>query len=1262
MNPLRNLRSFAFWSLPYVALLLLVLWGRTQDSGFLWATGAITILAAVTWMRKTPVPSGYHRVCVCWVLLLLALMAAGVTAWRLHYITTNWQRVVSARESRAVQELDERFRELMAQGEDVAGRAARLAETMDAEALLPELVRLRTPSVVSAVAVVDSMGELEAWVGEHRGRLPAAVRALSEGVVYNDGPLFSHVYIAKPIQDGRGHAFSAVLLQAGLGLREGEVHGFADQFAAETGVRPHFGAGPALNAVWELIHVGEVLAHATLEMPGQAEWRAAVERNGRRVVLALLGIGLVVIGSAWLAAGLPPSPSRALPLLAALPPLALAPLGDVLGVERAFSPALFLLPGMDLSLGRLVALLLPIAALVSTVPFRSTVTQRPGLRLLLGAGVASLALVVFVQVFMRDASAPLLESESHLWGGFLAACLLSLSVVFVLAISALNGGEHAGVASNGRMEWLRRYPLALILSGLTVGSGLALAIVVWGGADISAHPALPLLWALPFVPLALGLSAYTGRGRRCICWLAAGWLAFTGVAPQLWVAQLDARMAAAERELETLGARPDPFLEYLLWRFAHEVRRNDERGERGRELLYGAWLASGLAREAYPARITLWRSDAMPAHEIALAGAAESVPLWDAPPHFLVPSLRRAGDRNEPLVETVEEVPGVNKILAVPLTGDRAVSVVIPPRRSLDGTTVLGPFFGIERRPHIKLTLVRAVSDHEGLGEPTERRRTDQGWRTERLVSYPDGDYHASLDLRLPPKGVRLARGALLLAVSLAVLGLVWVTGQTARGEPPRPPGGWISWLQSFRARITLALFVFFLAPCILFGWAAYRAAAGEVARTARIVAERAASQAVASFPAAAGNLHTLSAHTGEEILYYFRGELANASSPVVFEMGLFGSWMSPAAYQALTSGQEHSVVETLDLAGRPYMVAYKRLSAAGVLGVPVWLAAGEAAVRQREMAHLVLFAALMGGLLSLGLSVVVGKTLARPISRMRSAAGMVGAGQLRVQLPEGRGDEFGELFAAFNTMVRRLRDARFKELRTARVLAWGEVARQVAHEIKNPLTPVKLSVQHLQRAYLDERSDYREILDINVKHILSEIERLTEISRVFMRFAAPAAAAGPLEAVDVGAVVREALTLYQASDPAVNYREEIEPDLPLGAARPGEVKEVVLNLLENARTAVEGEGNIQLGVSCNDGMLELVVRDDGVGISQELLQRIFEPHFSTRSSGTGLGLAIVRLLVESWGGSVSAESEPGQGATLRVRIPLADSANVSDK
>jgi signal transduction histidine kinase len=221
---------------------------------------------------------------------------------------------------------------------------------------------------------------------------------------------------------------------------------------------------------------------------------------------------------------------------------------------------------------------------------------------------------------------------------------------------------------------------------------------------------------------------------------------------------------------------------------------------------------------------------------------------------------------------------------------------------------------------------------------------------------------------------------------------------------------------------------------------------------------------------------------------------------------------------------------------------------------------------------------------------------------------------------------------------------------RAERVIAWGEMARQVAHEIKNPLTPMRLGMQHLRRARRDGRVDFDRVLEENTARVLAEIDRLDEIARAFSRYGAAPVEDPPPEPVDVAAVARDVLELERMGAEDLAW----EADIPRGevwvAARDRELREVLLNLLENARLAKARRVAVRL-TTLSSGGVELRVEDDGEGIPEHLLTRVFEPHFSTRTSGSGLGLAISRRLIERWGGELTAESRSGEGTSLILRL-----------
>jgi len=246
---------------------------------------------------------------------------------------------------------------------------------------------------------------------------------------------------------------------------------------------------------------------------------------------------------------------------------------------------------------------------------------------------------------------------------------------------------------------------------------------------------------------------------------------------------------------------------------------------------------------------------------------------------------------------------------------------------------------------------------------------------------------------------------------------------------------------------------------------------------------------------------------------------------------------------------------------------------------------------------------------------------------------------RIRVQVAALLGDPRGCVVALDDTT---------ELTRAVRVLAWGELARQVAHEIKNPLTPIRLGIQHLQRARRHGSADFDATLEQTGQQILAEIERLDAIARAFARFGAPPAEASPLHQADLTAIARDAAALYALGD---GTPVRVRGDQPVEVlVRKDEVREVLINLVENARNA--GATDIEIVVLASGaGPAVLEVRDNGRGISDQDLPHIFEPHFSTTTSGTGLGLAICRRLVESWGAAIGVESPAGQGTTVRIEF-----------
>jgi signal transduction histidine kinase len=294
-----------------------------------------------------------------------------------------------------------------------------------------------------------------------------------------------------------------------------------------------------------------------------------------------------------------------------------------------------------------------------------------------------------------------------------------------------------------------------------------------------------------------------------------------------------------------------------------------------------------------------------------------------------------------------------------------------------------------------------------------------------------------------------------------------------------------------------------------------------------------------------------------------------------------------------------------------------------------------------------------VGGLaLALLLGAVVARRTSRPLVELAGGAAAVARGELDVKVrAEGR-DEVGELGRAFNRMTAELAAARESLVRAERVAAWREIAQRIAHEIKNPLTPIQMAVETLQRAQKKGAEQFDDLFAESAKTILDEVARLKAIVAEFSSFAR--LPAPRLQPCDLGEIVESALALYAAGN--VPLERALDAGLPPVRADKDQVTQVLLNLLENARDAIGDRpgGLIRVRTTAIDGRVELAVADNGPGLTDEARAKLFTPYFTTKARGTGLGLAIVHRIVTDHGGEIRVDGSPGAGAVFTVRLPRA--------
>jgi len=221
------------------------------------------------------------------------------------------------------------------------------------------------------------------------------------------------------------------------------------------------------------------------------------------------------------------------------------------------------------------------------------------------------------------------------------------------------------------------------------------------------------------------------------------------------------------------------------------------------------------------------------------------------------------------------------------------------------------------------------------------------------------------------------------------------------------------------------------------------------------------------------------------------------------------------------------------------------------------------------------------------------------------------------------------------------------------RDMAWAEVARRLAHEIKNPLTPIRLSAERLEHKLTDRLSaDDAAVLHRATRTIVNQVDAMKDMVRDFADFARPVSAQ-PLVAVDLAALLDEVLGLYGDLEPMLERR--IATGLPAVAGHPTQLRQVFHNVLTNAKDALEGQTQPRLSVSLQPATegIELCVTDNGSGFPEALMTRAFEPYTTTKERGTGLGLAIVRKVVEAHGGSVEIGNIEPHGARVTITLPV---------
>ena len=394
-----------------------------------------------------------------------------------------------------------------------------------------------------------------------------------------------------------------------------------------------------------------------------------------------------------------------------------------------------------------------------------------------------------------------------------------------------------------------------------------------------------------------------------------------------------------------------------------------------------------------------------------------------------------------------------------------------------------------------------------------------------------------------------------------------------------------------------------------------------------------------------------------QDVNLFDRSQLVATSQRDLFDSGLLATRTPASAYRRIALDRLPTFVADDRLGAFNYLVAAAPVPARGqdaVLSVPLVLRQREIEREIDELNRGILAGAVVVILFAAGLGASVAGRISDPIARLTRATRQITAGRLDVRIVADTADELRRLVDDFNSMAATLSDQRTALARTNQLKAWNEMARQVAHEIKNPLTPIQLAAEHLQRVHEDQGRPLGGVFDQCLVTILRQVRLLRQIAGEFSTFAADPAPS--FSTVALAGLVEDIVGAYRAGLSAT-YRLDVRVPAELPAVRIDRtlVARALTNLVENAFQAMPSGGVLTIAAdTAVTNVVTLIISDTGVGMDAEARARAFEPYFSTKTAGSGLGLPNAKRNVELSGGSLTLDSVRGQGTTITVRLPVA--------
>ncbi|MBN2016678.1 MAG: GHKL domain-containing protein [Candidatus Cloacimonetes bacterium] len=302
----------------------------------------------------------------------------------------------------------------------------------------------------------------------------------------------------------------------------------------------------------------------------------------------------------------------------------------------------------------------------------------------------------------------------------------------------------------------------------------------------------------------------------------------------------------------------------------------------------------------------------------------------------------------------------------------------------------------------------------------------------------------------------------------------------------------------------------------------------------------------------------------------------------------------------------------------------------------------------QKDMTLYSTLYVVISGLVVLIIMLIVLTLITRPLNRLQTGTKKIAGGDLKVRVRESRFSPINGLIVSFNNMVEELESNRDKLVQAEKDMMWREMAQVMAHEIKNPLTPLRLSAERMEMKYWGKSENFDKIFQDSMEVINEEINNLQHLVKEFSRFARMPSA--NFEHYDINEQIRDIIAPYRTK---ADITLSLDPELPEFYGDRMQMKQVFVNLIQNAIQASSSRSIIEISSRTDGALFIFSIKDSGEGISPEDMERIFRPYYTTKEKGTGLGLSIVKRMITQHQGTIEVDSKKGEGTTFTIRIQI---------